>query len=57
MEEKARKLRSSAAAREQGLSIDAHAKNWAELEKGEIKVGTSVGGGRAKRMGNRPSET
>ena len=51
VDEKARKLRSSAAAREPGLSIGAHAKHWAEQETGEIEQGAYFGGGRAKRMG------
>ena len=48
--EKARKLQSSAAAREKNLDIGAHAKNWAELETGEKRAGKSFGGGWAKQI-------
>jgi hypothetical protein len=47
--EKKKKLQSSGAARESGLSIDAHAKNWAEMESGEKSTGKHFGGGRTKR--------
>lgn len=49
--EKARKLQSSGAAREKNLSVDAHAKSWAEVEIGEKEAGKSWGGGRSKRIG------
>ena len=49
VQEKARKLKSSGAAREAGLNINDHAKNWAECETGEVKTGKSWGGGRLKR--------
>ena len=48
--EKRKKLQSSGAASERGLSIDAHAKNWAEAETGEARIGKSWGGGRSKRI-------
>ena len=47
--EKERKLASSAAARERGLSIKDHAKQWAAVEAGDLSSGKYWGGGRSKR--------
>ena len=52
IKEKERKLQSSAAAREGGISIKAHAKQWADVESGDAPSGKYWGGGpraRAKR--------
>ena len=49
--EKERKLASSAAARERGLSIKDHAKQWAAVEAGDLSSGKYWGGGRSKREG------
>ena len=48
--EKERKLASSAAARERGLSIKDHAKQWAAVEAGDLSSGKYWGGGRSKRV-------
>ena len=44
------------AAREKNLSVEAHAKDWAEVEAGERSAGTSWGGGRSKRIGGRGAQ-
>ena len=51
VKEKERKLQSSAAAREGGISIKAHAKQWADAESGDTLQGKYWGGGRSKREG------
>ena len=53
VKEKTKKLQSSAAAKEKGLSIKEHAGNWADLETGDRQAGKSFGGGRSKREGLR----
>ena len=47
--QKERKLASSAAAREKGIDLKSHAKQWAAAETGEASLGKYWGGGRAKR--------
>ena len=49
IKEKERKLQSSAAAREGGISIKAHAKQWVDVEVGDASAGKYWGGGRSKR--------